>query len=79
MTMDMHLVTGNHAVGHSMSVAGEANRHARGAVCGIYPITPQTEIVEYVAGFSFSKGRVIAADTRLTRNSSWNGHLPPLD
>jgi pyruvate/2-oxoacid:ferredoxin oxidoreductase alpha subunit len=61
--MDMHLVTGNHAVGHSMSVAGEANRHARGAVCGIYPITPQTEIVEYVAGFPFSKGRVIPAES----------------
>ncbi len=32
-------------------------------VCGIYPITPQTEIVEYVARFPFSKGRVIPVES----------------
>jgi pyruvate/2-oxoacid:ferredoxin oxidoreductase alpha subunit len=46
-----------------MSLAGEANRNARGVVCGIYPITPQTEIVEYVARFPFSKGRVIPVES----------------
>ena len=61
--MSMQLVTGNHAAGHSMSLAGEANRGARGAVCGIYPITPQTEIVEYVARFPFSRGRVIPVES----------------
>jgi len=61
--MNMQLVTGNHAAGHSMSLAGEANRNARGAVCGIYPITPQTEIVEYVARFPFSRGRVIPVES----------------
>jgi len=61
--MTMQLATGNQAAGHSMSVAGEANRAARGAVCGIYPITPQTEIVEYVARFPFSKGRVIPVES----------------
>lgn len=61
--MNMQLVTGNHAAGYSMSVAGEANREARGVVCGIYPITPQTEIVEYVARFPFSKGRVIPVES----------------
>jgi pyruvate/2-oxoacid:ferredoxin oxidoreductase alpha subunit len=61
--MTMQLVTGNHAAGHSMSLAGEANRTARGVVCGIYPITPQTEIVEYVARFPFSKGRVIPVES----------------
>lgn len=61
--MAKQLVTGNHAAGHSMSVAGEANRNARGAVCGIYPITPQTEIVEYVAKFPFTKGRVIPVES----------------
>jgi pyruvate/2-oxoacid:ferredoxin oxidoreductase alpha subunit len=59
----MQLVTGNHAAGHAMSLAGEANRVARGAVCGIYPITPQTEIVEYVARFPFTKGRVIPVES----------------
>jgi len=61
--MNMQLATGNHAAGHSLSLAGEANRKARGAVCGIYPITPQTEIVEYVARFPFSKGRVIPVES----------------
>mgnify|MGYP001824749744 FL=1 len=59
----MQLATGNFAAGYSMSLAGEANREARGAVCGIYPITPQTEIVEYVARFPFSKGEVIPVES----------------
>jgi pyruvate/2-oxoacid:ferredoxin oxidoreductase alpha subunit len=61
--MNMQLVTGNHAAGHSLSIAGEANRGARGSVCGIYPITPQTEIVEFVARFPFSRGRVIPCES----------------
>ncbi|MEJ2384880.1 MAG: hypothetical protein P8Y54_10840 [Xanthomonadales bacterium] len=61
--MSTQLVTGNHAAGHSMALAGEANRTARGSVCGIYPITPQTEIVEYVARFPFSRGRVIPVES----------------
>ena len=54
--MSMEVITGNHAAGYALSAAGEANRTARGVACGIYPITPQTEIVEYVANFPFSKG-----------------------
>ena len=61
--MSMQLVTGNHAAGHSMGLAGEANRGARGAVCGIYPITPQTEIVEYIAKFPFTRGRVVPVES----------------
>ncbi len=61
--MTLQLVTGNHAAGYALSVAGEANRTGRGAACGIYPITPQTEIVEFVARFPFTKGRVIAVES----------------
>ena len=61
--MSFELVTGNHAAGYALATAGEANREARGAACGIYPITPQTEIVEYVAAHPFSKGRVIPAES----------------
>lgn len=61
--MALELVTGNHAAGYALSVAGEANRAARGAACGIYPITPQTEIVERVANFPFSKGTVVAVES----------------
>jgi pyruvate/2-oxoacid:ferredoxin oxidoreductase alpha subunit len=61
--MPTELVTGNYAAGYALSVSGEANRQARGAACGIYPITPQTEIVEYVAKFPFSKGRVVPVES----------------
>jgi len=61
--MPLEIVTGNHAAGHALCVAGEANRNARGTACGIYPITPQTEIVERVAGFPFTKGKVVAAES----------------
>lgn len=61
--MPLEVVTGNHAAGHALSVAGEANRNARGAACGIYPITPQTEIVERVAAYPFSKGRVVPVES----------------
>ncbi|UCG76628.1 MAG: pyruvate ferredoxin oxidoreductase [Gemmatimonadota bacterium] len=61
--MPADLVTGNHAAGYALSVAAEANRGARGAACGIYPITPQTEIVEYVASFPFTKTRVVPVES----------------
>jgi pyruvate/2-oxoacid:ferredoxin oxidoreductase alpha subunit len=61
--MPLQVITGNHAAGCALSMAGEANRTARGAACGIYPITPQTEIVEYVAKFPFSKGRVVPVES----------------
>ncbi|MCP3902935.1 MAG: pyruvate ferredoxin oxidoreductase [Planctomycetes bacterium] len=61
--MAVEIVTGNHAAGYGLSTAGEANRDARGACCGIYPITPQTEIVEYVAKFKFTKGSVVPVES----------------
>jgi pyruvate/2-oxoacid:ferredoxin oxidoreductase alpha subunit len=61
--MGYELVTGNHAAGYALAAAGEANRGARGAACGIYPITPQTEIVEYVAKYPFTKGRVVPVES----------------
>ena len=62
-TMAIEVVTGNNAAGYALSVAGEANRTGRGVVCGIYPITPQTEIVERVANFNFTKGHVVAVES----------------
>ena len=61
--MALEVVTGNHAAGYALSAAGEANRDARGCCCGIYPITPQTEIVEYVAKTKFTKGRVVHVES----------------
>jgi pyruvate/2-oxoacid:ferredoxin oxidoreductase alpha subunit len=61
--MGKELVTGNHAAGFTLARAGEANRVARGCCAGAYPITPQTEIIEYLRGFEFTKGRVIAVES----------------
>jgi pyruvate/2-oxoacid:ferredoxin oxidoreductase alpha subunit len=57
------LSTGNHAAGYALAVAGEANRDARGCAGGAYPITPQTEIIEFLRGFEFTKGEVIPVES----------------
>ncbi len=57
------LVTGNHAAGYALATAGQANRDARGCGCGAYPITPQTEIIEFLRAFDFSKGRIIPVES----------------
>lgn len=57
------LVTGNYAAGHALALAGEANRTARGCIGGAYPITPQTEIIEYLREFDFSKGRIVPVES----------------
>jgi pyruvate/2-oxoacid:ferredoxin oxidoreductase alpha subunit len=61
--MSRTLATGNHVAGHALALAGEANRNARGCCAGAYPITPQTEIIEYLSGFEFSKGRVVLVES----------------
>ncbi len=61
--MSRTLATGNHVAGHALALAGEANRNARGCCVGAYPITPQTEIIEYLSGFEFSKGRVVLVES----------------
>ncbi len=57
------LVTGNHAAGYTLAVAGEANRGARGCAGGAYPITPQTEIIEFLRAFEFTKGVVVPVES----------------
>ncbi len=57
------LVTGNHAAAHALALAGEANSTARGCCGGAYPITPQTEIIEFLRAFSFSKGRIVPVES----------------
>jgi pyruvate/2-oxoacid:ferredoxin oxidoreductase alpha subunit len=57
------LCTGNYAAGHTLALAGEANRASRGCAAGAYPITPQTEIIEYLRAFSFEKGRVVPVES----------------
>ena len=40
-----------------LAAAGEANRGARGCGSGVYPITPQTEIIEYLTAYALRQGR----------------------
>lgn len=61
--MPRELMTGNGAAGFVLAQAGEANRAARGCCAGAYPITPQTEIIEYLRGFEFSKGRIVPVES----------------
>lgn len=57
------LLTGNHAAGRALALAGEANRRSRGCVGGAYPITPQTEIIEFLRGFEFTRGRIVPVES----------------
>ncbi len=57
------LVTGNHAAGQMLAAAGEANRDGRGCCCGAYPITPQSEIIELLRAFPFTKGHVVPVES----------------
>jgi len=61
--MARKLITGNHAAGHALALAGEANRGGRGCTGGAYPITPQTEIIEYLLNFPFTKGRIVPVES----------------
>lgn len=61
--MGRALVTGNHAAGYTLASAGEANRNAQGCCAGAYPITPQTEIIEYLRAFPFTKGKIIPVES----------------
>jgi len=61
--MSRTLATGNHVAGHALALAGEANRNARGCCAGAYPITPQTEIIENLSGFPFTKGRIVLVES----------------
>ena len=61
--MPRALVTGNQAAGAVLAAAGEANRGARGCCSGVYPITPQTEIMETLVAYPFTKGAVVPVES----------------
>ncbi|MCP4993679.1 MAG: hypothetical protein GY934_07825, partial [Gammaproteobacteria bacterium] len=61
--MSRTLATGNIVAGHALALAGEANRNSRGCCAGAYPITPQSEIIEYLSGCEFSRGRIVLVES----------------
>lgn len=61
--MSLQLLTANHAAAIAAASAGRANRVARGFGSGVYPITPQTECIEYLAGLDIERGSVIPVES----------------
>lgn len=61
--MSKELVSANHAAAKAATLAGRANRNARGFGGGVYPITPQTECIEYLCRQSFDKGSIVRVES----------------
>lgn len=61
--MSRQLVSANHAAGKAATLAGRANRTAKGFGAGVYPITPQTECIEFLCKQEFDKGHVVRVES----------------
>ena len=61
--MSIQLITANHASALAATLAGRANRNARGFGGGVYPITPQTECIELLCKQTFDKGAVARVES----------------
>ena len=61
--MSSQLMTANHAAGMAATLAGRANRTGRGFGGGVYPITPQTECIEFLCKQEIEKGHVVRVES----------------
>jgi pyruvate/2-oxoacid:ferredoxin oxidoreductase alpha subunit len=61
MTIDF--LSANHAAAAAATLAGRANRNGRGFGGGVYPITPQTECIEYLCQQRFDKGEIVRVES----------------
>ncbi|OIP30886.1 MAG: hypothetical protein AUK47_23895 [Deltaproteobacteria bacterium CG2_30_63_29] len=61
--MTLKLITANHAAGMAATMAGRANREALGFGGGVYPITPQTECIEFLAKQDIEKGHLVRVES----------------
>jgi len=57
------LVSANHAAALAATLAGRANRGARGFCSGVYPITPSTECMELLCNQEIEKGSVVRVES----------------
>jgi len=60
---NLKFISANHAAAMAATLAGRANRNARGFGGGIYPITPQTECIEYLSKQDIEKGSVVRVES----------------
>lgn len=61
--MTVELLTANHASATAATLAGRANRNARGFGGGLYPITPQSESIEFLCKQDFDKGELVRVES----------------
>ncbi len=61
--MTIEFISANHAAAMTATLAGKANRKARGFGGGIYPITPQTECIELLCKQEFEKGDLVRVES----------------
>ncbi|MBL8733816.1 MAG: pyruvate ferredoxin oxidoreductase [Planctomycetes bacterium] len=61
--MSTEFLSANHAAAVAATLAGRANRRGRGFGGGVYPITPQTECIEYLCGQEFDKGEIVRVES----------------
>jgi pyruvate/2-oxoacid:ferredoxin oxidoreductase alpha subunit len=61
--MTIELLSANHAAAMGATLAGRANRGARGFGGGVYPITPQTECIELLCRQEFDKGSIVRVES----------------
>lgn len=61
--MPIELISANHAAAKAATLAGRANRNARGFGGGVYPITPQTECIELLCRQEFDKGKIVRVES----------------
>ncbi len=61
--MSVQLISANHAAAMAATLAGRANRAARGFCSGLYPITPSTECMEFLCSQEIEKGHVVRVES----------------
>jgi pyruvate/2-oxoacid:ferredoxin oxidoreductase alpha subunit len=61
--MTIEFLSANHASAKAATLAGRANRGARGFGGGIYPITPQSECIELLCQQEFEKGSLVRVES----------------
>ncbi len=61
--MPVELISANHGAGLAATLAGRANRTGRGFCCGVYPITPATDCMEYLCAQEIEKSKVVRVES----------------
>lgn len=61
--MTVEFLSANHAAATAATLAGRANQKGRGFGGGVYPITPQTECIEFLCNQQFDKGEIVRVES----------------